>query len=59
MAADKGLDEGMYYALILEQGDGIAVNKKEAIRYYKMAADKVYSKTLNKFMCIAFITSAF
>ena len=28
------------YATMLYKGDGIAVNKKEAVRYYKMAADK-------------------
>ena len=28
------------YAAILKDGDGISMNKKEAARYFKMAADK-------------------
>ncbi|KAK8895332.1 hypothetical protein M9Y10_023792 [Tritrichomonas musculus] len=28
------------YAYLLQKGDGIAMNKREAIRYYKMAIDK-------------------
>ena len=41
MAEDKGSVKAMNnYAAILKDGDGIAMNKQKAARYFKMAADK-------------------
>ena len=41
MTIDKGNQNAMYnYAYMLDFGDGIEVNKEEAIKYYKMAIDK-------------------
>lgn len=40
-AADNGLVDAMNnYACMLEAGDGVAVDKKEASEYVKKAADK-------------------
>ena len=40
MSADKGSDTGMlYYGIMLENGKGVPVYKKEAVRYYKMSSD--------------------
>ena len=41
MAADKGDVNAMFkYATMLENGEGVAVNKEQAIYYYKIANDK-------------------
>ena len=35
-----------YYVIMLEYGDGIGVDKKEAAKYYKMSADKGNSTSM-------------
>ena len=37
------------YANMLSEGDGIEMNKKEAARYYKLAADKGDTESMNKY----------
>lgn len=37
------------YARMLENGDGIAVNKTEAARFYKKAADKGNENAMNNY----------
>ena len=41
MSADKGDTQSMLrYALMLNDGDGVNVDRNEAARYLKMAADQ-------------------
>ena len=41
MTADKGLASAMFnYAAMLEEGDGIPMNREEEARYYEMAIEK-------------------
>lgn len=49
-STDNGNAESMYkYAIKLENGDGIAVNKREAARYYKMASDNGNKNAMNEY----------
>ena len=48
--ADNGDDKAMNaYALMLDKGLGVDIDKKEAIRYYKMAIDKGNDKAMNNY----------
>lgn len=47
MTADKGNQNAMHiFAMILYQGDGVSVNKKEAANYFKKAADNGVSTAM-------------
>ena len=41
MSIEKGNDDAMLnYAIMLNNGDGVPVNKSEAIKYFKMSIEK-------------------
>ena len=47
---ELGNGEAMYhYAYMLEHGNGVPINKEEAIKYYKMAIDKGNSSAMNNY----------
>ena len=37
------------YGYMLETGDGVEVNKSEAVKYFKMSADKGYNWAMNNY----------
>ena len=39
----------LQYGLMLDEGDGVEVDKKEALRYIKMAADQENTIALHKY----------
>lgn len=47
MAIEKGNSESMCnYGLMLYTGNGVPMDKKEGLKYFKMAADKVLIKVM-------------
>ena len=50
MSADKGYPKACYYySLMLEKGDGVAINKVEMLRYLKSAASKGHIESMRKY----------
>lgn len=50
MAIDKGNDEAMFkLPKMLCDGDGVLINKTEAINYYMMAIEKGNNSAINKY----------
>ncbi|OHT16887.1 hypothetical protein TRFO_41487 [Tritrichomonas foetus] len=53
MSIDLGNSDAMFcYANMFKDGEGIERNYSKAIKYYKMAADKGYSRALAKYNTI-------
>lgn len=50
MAANRGNSAGMCnYVIMLSHGDGIPVDKREALRYYKISTEKGDSNAMNNY----------